>query len=82
MYHIKETVHPVPGKLDMNVSQDADDSPDKLRQTIERLYITVIVGLMAFGKHMVRLRSWREKRRTALFCIVSFLVLPSHFQDF
>lgn len=28
---------------------------------------------MAFGKHIVRLRSWREKRRTAWFCTAYFV---------
>lgn len=28
---------------------------------------------MAFGKHIVRLRSWRETRRTASFCTVYFV---------
>lgn len=38
---------------------------------MERLYMTVLIGLMGFGKHIARLRSWREKRRTAYFCAVS-----------
>jgi hypothetical protein len=29
--------------------------------------------MMAFGKHIVRLRSWRETRRTAWFCSAYFL---------
>jgi hypothetical protein len=29
--------------------------------------------MMALGKHIVRLRSWRETRRTAAFCTVYFL---------
>lgn len=29
--------------------------------------------MMAFGKHIVRIRSWRETRRTASFCLVYFL---------
>lgn len=32
-----------------------------------------IVGLAAFGKHIARLRSWNEPRRTARFCAVSVL---------
>lgn len=71
MYHVKETTAPVPGNLDMNVADEDEFSPDKLRSTVERLYMTVIIGLMGFGKHIVRLRSWREKRRTTCFCVVS-----------
>jgi hypothetical protein len=71
MYHLKEIPHPVPGGLDLNVADEEEFSPDKLRSNIERLYITVIIGLMAFGKQIARLRSWRETRRTAFFAVVS-----------
>jgi hypothetical protein len=30
------------------------------------------MGMMSFGKHIVRLRSWRETRRTAWFCTAYF----------
>lgn len=56
--------------LDLNVADDEEFSPDKLRSKLERLYVTVIVSLIAAGKHIVRLRSWREPRRTAAFCAV------------
>lgn len=68
MYHVKEYPYPVPGGLDLNVAAEEEFSPDKLRCNVERLYMTVIVGLIAFAKHIVRLRSWRETRRTAWFC--------------
>lgn len=35
--------------------------------------MTVVVGLISFGKHVVRLRSWREPRRTSAFAAVYFL---------
>lgn len=71
MYHVKEYPHPVPGNLDLNIADEEEFSPDKLRANLERLYTTVIIGLMGFGKHIVRLRSWRETRRTSAFCAVS-----------
>lgn len=71
MYHVKEYPHPVPGNLDLNIADEEEFSPDKLRANIERLYMTVIIGFMGFGKQIVRLRSWRETRRTAWFCSVS-----------
>ena len=37
---------------------------------MERLYMTVIVGMVGLYKHVVRLRSWRERRRTATFMAV------------
>lgn len=68
MYHVKEFKGPLPGRLDLNIADEEEFSPDKLRATIERLYMTVIVGLMGFWKHIARLRSWRELRRTSAFC--------------
>lgn len=40
--------------------------------------MTVIIGLINFAKHIVRLRSWKETKRTAAFCTVS-LQLPASF---
>ena len=71
MYHVKATKAHLLGGLDLNIVDEDEFSPDKLRSNVERLYMTVIIGLMAFGKHIARLRSWREPRRTAAFCAVS-----------
>ena len=71
MYRVKATTGPLPGSLDLNIVEEDDFSPDKLRSSLERLYMTVIIGLIGFGKHIARLRSWREPRRTAAFAGVS-----------
>jgi hypothetical protein len=71
-YHFREITHPVPGGLDLNIADDEEFSPDKLRANMERLYMTVIIGMMGFGKHIARLRSWRESRRTTYFCAVCY----------
>lgn len=71
MYHVKEVPNAVPGNLDLNIADEEEFSPDKLRANVERLYMTVIIGLLAAVKHIARLRSWRETRRTAAFCTVS-----------
>lgn len=42
MYHVKEVPHSVPGYLDLNVSDDEEFSPDKLRATVERFYMTCV----------------------------------------
>ncbi|KAK0513106.1 hypothetical protein JMJ35_004092 [Cladonia borealis] len=82
MYHVKATNAPLLGGLDLNIVDEDEFSPDKLRSNLERLYMTVIIGLMGFGKQIARLRSWREPRRTAGFCAAYFiawvfnLVLP------
>lgn len=73
MYHVKSVPNPVPGGLDLNIADEEEFSPDKLRANIERLYMTVIVGLLATVKHIARLRSWRETRRTANFAGVYFV---------
>ncbi|KAF2687201.1 hypothetical protein K458DRAFT_429155 [Lentithecium fluviatile CBS 122367] len=72
MYHVKEIPDPPPGGLDLNIADEEEFSPDKLRSNIERLYMTIGIGLMSVGKHVVRLRSWRETRRTAWFCSAYF----------
>lgn len=68
MYHVKEYPYPVPGNLDLNIADEEEFSPDKLRANIERLYMTAIIGLMGAVKQIMRLRSWRETRRTTCFC--------------
>lgn len=73
MYHLKEIPHAAPGGLDLNVADGEEFSPDKLRSNIERLYMTVVIGMMSFFNHIARLRSWRERRRTAYFCTGYFV---------
>lgn len=73
MYHVKQVPVAPPGGLDLNIADEDDFSPDKLRANIERLYMTVIVGIIGFGKHIARLRSWREPIRTSGFAVAYFL---------
>lgn len=56
--------------LDMDVADDDDFSPEKLRATMERLYVSVLVPIVSGWKHVARLRSWRERRRTSIFLAV------------
>lgn len=70
MYHVKALPYQPLAGLDLNIADDEEFSPDKLRANLERLYMTVIVGMINFGKHVARLRSWRERNRTAAFCAV------------
>ena len=71
MYHVKQYTYPVPGNLDLNIADEEEFSPDKLRANLERMYTTIIVGLLAAVKHIARLRSWKEARRTSCFLAVS-----------
>ncbi|EED19877.1 conserved hypothetical protein [Talaromyces stipitatus ATCC 10500] len=73
VYHVRAASTLPLDNLDLNPVDDEEFSPDKLRSNIERLYMTVIVGLMSLWKHIVRLRSWREQRRTAVFCAAYFV---------
>ncbi|KAI9651309.1 hypothetical protein NHQ30_001347 [Ciborinia camelliae] len=73
MYHVKSLPEPPLGGLDLNIADEEEFSPDKLRSNIERLYMTVVVGLVTFWKHIARLRSWRERDRTIVFASVYFL---------
>jgi hypothetical protein len=42
MYHVKEIMNPPPGGLDLNIAEEEEFSPDKLRSNIERLYMTIV----------------------------------------
>ncbi|KAL4928894.1 DUF3292 domain-containing protein [Aspergillus undulatus] len=73
IYNVKAVQDSPPQALDLNRAEDDHFSPDKLRATLERFYTTIIIGLTAFGKHITRLRSWKEPRRTSGFCAVYFV---------
>ncbi len=73
MYHVKALPTAPLGGLDLNIADEEEFSPDKLRANIERLYMTVGVGMVAFWNHIARLRSWRERDRTAAFAGVYFV---------
>ncbi|KAK5169572.1 uncharacterized protein LTR77_005549 [Saxophila tyrrhenica] len=73
MYHVKEMTAPAPGNLDLNVADEDEFSPDKFRATVERLYMTVIIGVLGAVKHIARLRSWKEARRTTAFAAAYFI---------
>ena len=75
MYHVRATNATLLGGLDLNIVEDEEFSPDKLRSNLERLYMTVIIGMMGGGKHIARIRSWREPRRTGAFFAVCRLRL-------
>ncbi|RMZ87583.1 hypothetical protein DV736_g5194, partial [Chaetothyriales sp. CBS 134916] len=60
--------------LHVTAAADEDDGddfgPDKLRASIERLYHTVVVGLIALCRDISRLRSWRDSVHTGTFAAV------------
>ena len=63
-----------PGKttgLDLTKAWDNDYATDKITLHLQRLYLSIVLGLANLGKHISRLRSWKETYRTATFCIIS-----------
>jgi hypothetical protein len=70
VYNVKAVPDAPLQNLDLTQSADDEFSPEKLRTTLERFYTTVIIGLTSLIKHIARLRSWKEPRRTAIFCTV------------
>jgi hypothetical protein len=69
VYRVKAVPDAPVQRLDLTRKDDDEFSPDRLRATLERFYTTVIVGLTNCIKHIARLRSWKEPRRTAAFCM-------------
>lgn len=70
VYHIKLcSQEEMPSGIDLNIADKDEFTPEKLRSTLERVYITVGLGLASFVKHVARLRSWTERRRSAAFFI-------------
>ncbi|KAL4973929.1 hypothetical protein BDW66DRAFT_140986 [Aspergillus desertorum] len=72
VYNVKAVSDAPLQGLDLVRAEDDHFSPDKLRATLERFYTTIVIGATAFVKHIARLRSWREPRRTTWFCAVYF----------
>jgi len=55
--------------LDLTDAWNDEHAADKITLHLQRAYLSIILGLASFGKQMSRLRSWKETRRTAAFCI-------------
>jgi hypothetical protein len=73
IYHVKAAANTASEDLDLNRAQDEQFPPEKLRITIERFYTSVVIGVVGFCRHIARLRSWKEPRRTAIFCAGYFI---------
>ncbi|PWN32647.1 uncharacterized protein FA14DRAFT_161993 [Meira miltonrushii] len=76
VYHLKTIPdNEVPqGGIDLNIADKDEFTPDKLRSTLERIYMTIGLSLAGFVKHIARVRSWKETKRTAAF-FVGFLIV-------
>ena len=58
--------------LDLNESWAPDYATEKIPLQLQRLYLTYGLGIASLLRHTARLRSWRETKRTAGFCAVSY----------
>ncbi|TGO15620.1 hypothetical protein BTUL_0038g00510 [Botrytis tulipae] len=58
--------------LDLNDAWSDEHAADKATLHLERMYLSMILGFASLGKHVARLRSWKETRRTSVFCAVYF----------
>ncbi len=70
VFRVKATKGRLLTDFDMASSEQGETSPEQLQAQLARLYMTVIIGLFALYKHMVRLRSWSEPQRTSKFLSV------------
>ena len=57
--------------LDLNDAWSDEYTNDKLPLHLQRLYLSIVLGMASFGKQVSRLRSWKETRRTGAFAAVS-----------
>lgn len=54
IYHVKVMANVPPGNLDLNSADEEEFSPDKLRSTLERFYMTVV---RIFAVYMILCRT-------------------------
>ncbi|KAI3242748.1 hypothetical protein DTO012A9_567 [Penicillium roqueforti] len=73
IYHVKAVRDTAALNLDLNRTENEKFPPEKLRMTLERFYISVVVGVTEFIRHITRLRSWKEPARTTMFCTGYFV---------
>ncbi|RKF62490.1 hypothetical protein GcC1_147001 [Golovinomyces cichoracearum] len=67
--HVKAIAENPPGTLGLRTSEHQEFSPEKLRANLERFYMTIVTDLVCFWKHISRLRSWSERKRTFAFAM-------------
>ncbi|KAF7917533.1 hypothetical protein EAE99_009199 [Botrytis elliptica] len=58
--------------LDLNDAWSDEHAADKAALHLERMYLSMILGFASLGKHIARLRSWKETSRTSVFCAAYF----------
>lgn len=73
MFDVRAVDLEVSRGLDLNDAWSDEHAADKATLHLERMYLSMILGFASLGKHVARLRSWKEIRRTSIFCVVCFI---------
>lgn len=68
VFDVRSVPMDVTSGLDLNESWAPDYATEKIPLQLQRLYLTLALGIASLIRQMARLRSWRETRRTAAFC--------------
>ncbi|KAI9653333.1 MAG: hypothetical protein M1829_001318 [Trizodia sp. TS-e1964] len=63
---------PVASGLDLNEAWSDEHAADKMTLNLQRVYLSIVLGVASLFKQVSRLRSWKETWRTASFCVVYF----------
>lgn len=78
VYHVKvapETT--TQQELDLNRVEEERFPAEKTRMTLERFYVSVVIGVRESLNHVVRLRSWKEPGRTSMYSAVRIPIIPT-----
>ncbi|KAL7911434.1 hypothetical protein GGI35DRAFT_292225 [Trichoderma velutinum] len=67
IFYVKKIDKRPLSNLDMNIAAGEDITAEKLQAQAERFYMTVVISVVAFYKHIALLRSWRDKRTFYFF---------------
>jgi hypothetical protein len=68
VFDVRSVPMEVTSGLDLNEAWAPDYATEKIPLHLQRLYLTVVMGIASLLRQVARLRSWRETNRTAAFC--------------
>jgi hypothetical protein len=68
VFAVKSVPRSVAQGLDLNEAWSDEYASDKITLHLQRFYLSIVLGLANLGKQLSRLRSWKETKRTSVFC--------------
>ncbi|KAJ5139204.1 uncharacterized protein N7515_004052 [Penicillium bovifimosum] len=74
VFDVKAVPAEIASGLDLNDAWAQDRITDKVTLNLQRVYLSVVLGIASFAKHVSRLRSWKETRRTTAFCTKIYFI--------